>query len=484
MKAIEAETCGLLGRLQFNVQAIIGFARICTGDVFEVSIKHGHQRWRTRGKTQPDKTQRWDLQPPIASIHVLWNVPITVRVLEIGFLRAHCLNERQFDPAKFAVAQPQLVTMNLNNSGSLKLRLIVTWIPLINSNPSQLHHSLQLNQTKINNVYPNEKQNSSLQRSEPFSQNSALNGNKLRQHQSQIVVNNNQKRQQQNGSIWRTTSSNSPSSFYLQQTTNNNKTCNKNEQKTNGILKTNDIQSEQSPSSLSSTILVENGPTTKVCLRDKKRQREQRLKLGASVGAALGGISRESSKTEKDKWRCSSTTLLDDVYKDLSKSIPTIDDLSALHSSKSGSICGGSLGHSNAFGGPSSSSSISEGRGGGGSRSGGAKRIFSFVKRGNDKSTDKMTASDWRKSVSLAQIPQSKSLEIEQNSLTKNKRKEVYELEEPEEFNENEEKKKELNQKMFILLNHLMQHLIPNNAILLIIKLMKQKKSLKVLFKQ
>ena len=87
--------------------------------------------------------------------------------------------------------------------------------------------------------------------------------------------------------------------------------------------------SAQPSPAVSSSTALENGQITKVCLRDKKRQREQRLKLGTSVGAALGnvGISRESSKTEKDKWRCSSTTLLDEVYKDLSKSILTIDDV-------------------------------------------------------------------------------------------------------------------------------------------------------------
>uniref|UniRef100_A0A914MKT6 FAM65 N-terminal domain-containing protein n=1 Tax=Meloidogyne incognita TaxID=6306 RepID=A0A914MKT6_MELIC len=476
MGAIEAEACGMLGRLQFHVQAIIGFARICTGDVFEVCIRHGHQRWRTRGKTQPDRSQRWDLQPPIASIQVLWNVPVQVRVLEIGFLRARCLSERQFDPAKFAAAQPQLVTMNLNSSGSLKLRLVVTWLPLLSSNiPSQFNNMLNQKQLQVkengfnnnNNHASLSQQNSLAQRPEP-PERSAMN-TKLRQHQSQVLlssVNNNNQKIQQNGvSIWRTTSSNSPSAFPSQggnnkaawqnnnNTKNNNQanSINNNNEQINGG-KLNDVHqpSEHSPSSITTNgTNVENGPATKVCLRDKKRQREQRLKLGASVGAALGGggggISRESSKTEKDKWRCSSTTLLDEVYKDLSKSIPTIDDLSALHSSKPSSVCGGSLGHSkNTFCGPSSSSSVSDGHG---ARSG-AKRIFSFVKRGgHDKSSlDRQTASDWRKSVSLAQIPSSRSMEIEQNSNSlkssnRNKsqyRLEVEEPEEPDEFDENE----------------------------------------------
>lgn len=67
----------------------------------------------------------------------------------------------------------------------------------------------------------------------------------------------------------------------------------------------------------------------KVCLRDKKRQREQRIQMGVSVAASMSnGIGRvEASKADKQRWRCSSTMLLDDLYKDLSKSIPTIDDV-------------------------------------------------------------------------------------------------------------------------------------------------------------
>ena len=157
--------------LTFNT-AIIGFARICTGDVFEVCIRHGHQRWRTRGKTQPDRSQRWDLQPPIASIQVLWNVPVQVRVLEIGFLRARCLSERQFDPAKFAAAQPQLVTMNLNSSGSLKLRLVVTWLPLLSSNiPSQFNNMLNQKQLQVKeNGFNNNNNHASLSQQNSLAQ--------------------------------------------------------------------------------------------------------------------------------------------------------------------------------------------------------------------------------------------------------------------------------------------------------------------------
>jgi len=101
-------------------------------------------------------------------------VPVQVRVLEIGFLRARCLSERQFDPAKFAAAQPQLVTMNLNSSGSLKLRLVVTWLPLLSSNPpSQFNNMLnqkQQLQVKENGFNNNNNNHASLSQQNSLAQ--------------------------------------------------------------------------------------------------------------------------------------------------------------------------------------------------------------------------------------------------------------------------------------------------------------------------
>ena len=67
----------------------MGFARVMPGDSFEVSIRHGNQKWKSKGFVSKDSEQKWDQEKRALSIQICSS--LSVKVGDIALALSSCL---------------------------------------------------------------------------------------------------------------------------------------------------------------------------------------------------------------------------------------------------------------------------------------------------------------------------------------------------------------------------------------------------------
>ncbi|KAM3840411.1 rho family-interacting cell polarization regulator 2 isoform 1-T1 [Vipera latastei] len=128
MCAIEGELENLMGEFCIKMKGLAGFARLCPGDQYEIFMRYGRQRWKLKGKIEVNDKQSWDGEemiflPLIAGL-------ISIKVTEVKGLATHILvGSVTCETKDLFAAQPQIVAVDINDLGTIKLNLEITWHP-------------------------------------------------------------------------------------------------------------------------------------------------------------------------------------------------------------------------------------------------------------------------------------------------------------------------------------------------------------------
>ncbi|KAM6959432.1 rho family-interacting cell polarization regulator 2 isoform 2-T2 [Aplochiton taeniatus] len=128
MSTFEGELENLLGEFHIKMKGLAGFARLCPGDQYEIFMRYGRQRWKLKGKIEPNSRQSWDgeemvFMPLITDL-------INIKVTELKGLATHILVGSVICETKdLFTAMPQVVAVDVNDLGTIKLNLEVTWFP-------------------------------------------------------------------------------------------------------------------------------------------------------------------------------------------------------------------------------------------------------------------------------------------------------------------------------------------------------------------
>ncbi|MEQ2224609.1 Rho -interacting cell polarization regulator 2, partial [Ilyodon furcidens] len=128
MSAFESELENLLGEFHIKMKGLAGFARLCPGDQYEIFMRYGRQRWKLKGRIEVKSRQSWDgdemvFMPLISDL-------INIKVTELKGLATHMLVGSVICETKeLFTAMPQVVAVDVNDLGTIKLNLEVTWYP-------------------------------------------------------------------------------------------------------------------------------------------------------------------------------------------------------------------------------------------------------------------------------------------------------------------------------------------------------------------
>ena len=119
----------MLGTFVLNLQEISAFSRICPGDEYELVLRYGQQKWKTRGRIprHEKKEQQWtrtrfDLKAKLADLFFLKISEVKLLGVSLKSIGSKC-----FEVNNFFSIDPQRMIINADQSGTMKLLFLVQW---------------------------------------------------------------------------------------------------------------------------------------------------------------------------------------------------------------------------------------------------------------------------------------------------------------------------------------------------------------------
>uniref|UniRef100_A0A452HKW0 Rho family-interacting cell polarization regulator 2 n=1 Tax=Gopherus agassizii TaxID=38772 RepID=A0A452HKW0_9SAUR len=110
------------------LHCLAGFARLCPGDQYEIFMRYGRQRWKLKGKIEVNGKQSWDGEEMVFLPLIVGL--ISIKVTEVKGLATHTLvGSVTCETKDLFAARPQVVAVDINDLGTIKLNLEITWYP-------------------------------------------------------------------------------------------------------------------------------------------------------------------------------------------------------------------------------------------------------------------------------------------------------------------------------------------------------------------
>lgn len=128
MCSLESELESQMGEFHIKMKGLAGFARLCAGDQYEVLMRYGRQRWRLRGRVEVSNKQMWDSEEYI--FLPLVTELLSIKVTELKSLANHVVvGSVSCEMLDLFCPLPQTLAVDINDLGTVKLNLEVTWSP-------------------------------------------------------------------------------------------------------------------------------------------------------------------------------------------------------------------------------------------------------------------------------------------------------------------------------------------------------------------